>query len=224
LQGVTGGDFLAWLSPTELSALEALGRRRSFPTGQVLFSEADEGREVLVLLEGHVKVTSMASSGREVILDVMDENALLGELSAVDGEARSATAVALTPVSVLVIPIKQFQEFLEGNGHAAMGLLRVIAARLRRSSQRQLEFGTSDALGRLSGCLLTLAERYGTDEGGVRRVTIPVAQHEIAAMTGLSREAVVKGLRALRSLGWIDMKARDLLILDEPSLRTRAAG
>ena len=41
-------------------------------------------------------------------------------------------------------------------------------------------------------------------------------------MTGLSREAVVKGLRSLRALGWIDLQARELAVLDETAMRSRA--
>ena len=40
-------------------------------------------------------------------------------------------------------------------------------------------------------------------------------------MTGLSREAVVKGLRSLRALGWIDLQARELTVLDDDAMRQR---
>lgn len=216
--------FLTSLTETQRTELESRGRRRDFPAGQVLFSEGDKGHEVIVVAEGYVKVVTTAPSGREVILDVMSSGALLGELSAVDGEPRSAGAVALTPVSLLVIPTADFVAFLESNGSAATGLLRLVVERLRNTSRRQLEFGTSDALGRLCVCLLTMLDRYGESSDNAHKVTMPLAQHEIAAMTGLSREAVVKGLRALRSLGWIDMQTRELTILDEPAMRARAAG
>ena len=216
--------FLASLTEAERTALATIGRRRDFPAGQILFTEGDDGHEVFVLLGGQVKVVTTAPSGRDVILDVMDQDSLLGELSAIDGNPRSATAIALTPVTVLYISTEDFLAFLEQNGPAATTLLRLVAARLRRSSQRQLEFGTSDALGRLCTCLLTMLDRYGTGENHHRRVTMPLAQHEIAAMTGLSREAVVKGLRALRSLDWIDTQAREVMILDEEAMRARAAG
>jgi CRP/FNR family transcriptional regulator, cyclic AMP receptor protein len=221
---VNDEGFLASLTEAERTGLEATGRRRDFPAGQILFTEGDDGHEVFVLLGGQVKVVTTAPSGRDVILDVMDEDSLLGELSAIDGNPRSATAIALTPVTVLCVSTEDFLAFLEHNGPAATALLRLVAARLRRSSQRQLEFGTSDALGRLCTCLLTMLDRYGTGEIAHRRVTMPLAQHEIAAMTGLSREAVVKGLRAMRSLDWIDTQAREVMILDEEAMRARAAG
>jgi CRP/FNR family transcriptional regulator, cyclic AMP receptor protein len=216
--------FLERLTDEARAALEFVSQRREYPVGQVLFSEGDEGREVFVILDGQVKVVASAASGRDVILDVLDADSLLGELSAVDGEPRSAAAVALTPVTVLVVATDRFLAFLEEHGTAATVILQIVVARLRNTSLRQLQFGTSDALGRLCACLLTLHDRFGGNGEKADHVTIPLAQHEIAAMTGLSREAVVKALRALRSLGWIDMRARDLTILDEEAMRARAAG
>ena len=219
---VADEGFLAILSEEDREALVGAGHVRNFPAGQVLFSEGDEAHEVIVLLEGSIKVVSTTSAGRELILDVLDEGALVGELSAIDGEPRSATGIALTPVGVLVLHTERFSAFLEEHGSVATALLRMMVARLRRSSQRQFEFGTGDALNRLCSCVLALLDRYSTADDRTR-ATLPLAQHEIASMTGLSREAVVKGLRALRELGWLDLRARELTVLDEAAIRARAA-
>lgn len=215
--------FVGALCPGDRLALEALGRRRSYSSGQVLFSEGDAGHDVVVLVDGSVKIVTAARSGREVILDVIDGPALLGELSVIDAQPRSATAITVTPVQVRIVPAADFVTFLEQHGSAATALVRLVAGRLRRTSRRQLEFGTSDALGRLCGCLLRLHDQSGQNEHG-SPVTVRLAQHEIAAMTGLSREAVVKGLRAIRTLGWIDLRARELVVLDEAAMRARADG
>jgi CRP/FNR family cyclic AMP-dependent transcriptional regulator len=216
---VEDDDFLAHLSPADRAELEALGTRTKFSTAAVLFREGEEGRLIHIPLDGLVKVWTSSSSGKEVILDVVETGAVLGELSAIDGGPRSASATALTEVECLVVPVLDFLAFLEEHPGAATQLLSMVAARLRRTSQRQLEFGTSDSLTRLCRCILTMVERYG---GGNEHVALPFAQHDVAAMTGLSREAVVKGLRALRDLGWIDARGREIRILDEPSLRSRA--
>jgi CRP-like cAMP-binding protein len=215
---VRDDDFLARLAEPQRAALEALGRRRDFGAGDVLFHEDDDGTDVQFVVSGLVKVLSRAVSGREVILDVVESGAVLGELSAIDQCPRSASAVALTDVGTLVVPIDSFLAFLDEHAGAATLLLKVVAARLRRSSERQLEFGTSDALTRLCGCILSMVDRYG----GSQEVALPIAQQDVAALTGLSREAVVKGLRALRDLGWIEARGRHVVILDEDSLRNRA--
>ncbi len=62
-----------------------------------MFLEGDTAHEALLLLNGLVKISVAAIDGKEVILDVLGDGSLVGELSAVDGHARSTTATALGP-------------------------------------------------------------------------------------------------------------------------------
>jgi CRP-like cAMP-binding protein len=220
---VGGGTFLDRLTAAERIDLESHGRRRTLRKGAVLFHEGDDAHDVLVLLSGQVKITRGAASGRDVILGVFDTGEILGELSAVDGAPRSAAAIALTSVVALVVAVSEFDAFLERQPRVAHELLRTIVERLRESSQRQLEFGTADALTRLCRCLVDMTDRYGVDEGAGRSVRLPLAQHELAALAGLSREAVVKGLQSLRALGWIHASGRSVTVVDEAALRSRAS-
>lgn len=213
--------FLARLEAPEREALEAVGRRRRFAEGQMLFYEGDDGRDVLIVIEGLVKVVLTASSGRQVILGLESAGSLLGELSAIDGQPRSASAEAVTPVDVLVLRVEDFRAFLEHQPRVATELLGVIAARLRATSQRQLEFGAGDAMARLCSCLLVMIERFG-EHRGEPSVTLPVGQQDLAALTGLSREAVVKGLRRLRELGWVEATGRQIVIHDLSAVEDRA--
>lgn len=213
--------FLARLEPSERDALEAAGRHRHFGAGQTLFFEGEEGRDVYVLVEGLVKVVMTAPSGKQVILGLESAGSVLGELSAIDGQPRSASAEAVTPVDALVLPVEDFRTFLEHEPRVATELLRVVAVRLRRTSQRQLEFGAGDSLARLCSCLLIMIGRFGDDED-VPSVSLPIAQHELADLTGLSREAVVKGLRRLRELGWVEARGRTIVIRDFPAVEARA--
>ena len=213
--------FLARLERSERDALEAAGRHRRFGAGQTLFFEGEEGRDVYVLVEGLVKVVMTAASGRQVILGLESAGSVLGELSAIDGQPRSASAEAVTPVDAIVLRIEDFRSFLEHQPRVATELLEVVATRLRRTSQRQLEFGAGDALARLCSCLLILIGRFGDDED-VPSVSLPIAEKELAELTGLSREAVVKGLRRLRELGWVEASGRTIVIRDFSAVEARA--
>ncbi len=214
--------FLARLDQSARDALEALGRRHNFGVGQVLFCEGDDAQDVLFLVEGIVKVVTTAASGNQVILDLLSAGSVLGELSAIDGQPRSASVEAVTPIEVLVLRIEDFKSFLERHPQAAAELLSVVAARLRMASQRQLEFGSSDALTRLCRCILAMIDRFGGPNES-RSVSLPIAQHDLAKLTGLSREAVVKGLRRLRELGWIESSGRSVVVRDLSAVQTQAA-
>jgi CRP/FNR family transcriptional regulator, cyclic AMP receptor protein len=215
-------DFLASLAPGVAEELLRLGARRRYPSGSTLFLEGDPAHEVFVLLTGDVKVSVGSADGREVILDVVEPGALLGELAVIDGRPRSAAVSALSAVEVLAVAAGTFNEFLDRHPAVLRGLLVGVIERLRIRTRHQLEFGTGDALGRICARLAEIADRYGTVEDGVVTVSSPVSQSDLASWTGLSRVAVVKTLRALRQLGWIDNRGRAIVIRDLDQVRLRA--
>lgn len=215
-------SFLASLGAPAAVEFERLGRRRRVPVGEMLFLEGDRADEVLVLLAGEVKISVGSLEGREVILDVLEAGALVGELSAIDGKPRSATATAISAVEVLAVGAGAFNGFLDRHPDVLRSLLLEVIQRLRLRVRHQLEFGTGDALGRICARLTELADRYGDDHDGTVVLRSPVSQSDLAAWTGLSREAVVKALRALRQLGWIESQGRTISIRDLDQLRDRA--
>jgi CRP/FNR family transcriptional regulator, cyclic AMP receptor protein len=214
--------FLEGLTEAAAADLRAAGRPRRYPKGSLLFAEGDVAHEVLLITSGAVKVMITAPSGREVVLDVLEDGTLVGELSAIDGADRSATAMALTPVEVLAIDHGAFRRLLDRHPALAFALLGLVVARLREASRRQLEFGANDALGRVCQRLCELALRYGTEEDDHTVITMPLSQQDLAAWAGLSREAVVKGLRALRALGWLETDGRRVVIVDRDAVDRRA--
>jgi CRP-like cAMP-binding protein len=216
------GGFLAELAPSAAEELRRLGARRRFPAGAVLFVAGDQAHDALVLLSGEVKVSVGSADGKEIVLEVFEAGALLGELSVIDGGARSATVTALTPVEVLSVSAGSFNDFLDRHPQVLRRLLVDVIGRLRSRVRHQLEFGAGDALGRVCARLADLADRYGEPAGDAVAVHSPLNQSELAAWTGLSREAVVKALRALRQLEWIEVRGRTFVVRDLESVRGRA--
>jgi len=221
-EGLERPDFLGSLVPDVAAELLRLGTRRRFPSGATLFVEGDPAYEVFVLLAGEVKVSVGSADGLTVILDVLEQGALLGELAVIDGHPRSATVSALSAIEVLTVPAATFNDFLDRHPSVLRGLLVGVIERLRTRTRHQLEFGTGDALGRICARLAEIADRYGTVQDGVVTVSSPVSQSDLASWTGLSRVAVVKTLRVLRQLGWIDNRGRAIVIRDVDQLRQRA--
>ena len=218
---VPESGFLGRLTPPEAADLARRSQKRRFARGDVIFTEGEAGDEVVLLTSGRVKVCGRRS-GREVILSVLDAGAILGELSAVDGSPRSATVVALEPTEVDAIGIDDFREFLSANPRVSSELLRLVAERLRQASSRQLEFGATQTLTRLCASIVQMSDRYGHTVDGRVEVVMPLSQQELAGLSGMSREAIVKGLHQLRSLGWLSVDDRSFVVHDVAAIRRRA--
>ena len=215
-------SFLHRLDPAQQEQLLGLGRTRRYPAQSILFFEGDEAHDVLVVRSGELKVAHTVG-GHEVVLDVLTAGDVLGELSAIDGRPRSATATALTGAEVASIPAPAFMAFLGEHPRAGLALLRCVTGRLRDASRRQVEYGALDALGRVCRRLLELRDRYGQVSGDGVVITGPLTQSDIAAWAGLSREAVVRALHGLRTLGWVATTPRSITVLDVDAVTARAS-
>jgi CRP-like cAMP-binding protein len=220
---VDGEVFLASLNSAEADALRERAGVRSFARGAALFHERQAGDRVLVLLSGCVKLSCLSNEGKEVVLAIRGPGDLVGELSAIDGEPRSATAIALEPVEALSMSASDFKAFLSGNPRVALSLVAMLGRRLRDADRKRVEFAAEDTLTRVAARIVELSERFGDEAARGLEIDLPISQEELAGWTGCSRDSVVKALQAMRGLGWIETERRRIIVRDVDSLRSRAA-
>jgi len=223
VRGGTGGPELGAIESGAVALLREEGRPRRFRSGATLFHEGDHSDWIGLVTRGRVKISCYGADGRERLVAVVGPGELLGELSAIDSEPRSATATALEPLDVAVLTSEEFVALLEKSPGATLGILRSVIGRLRDSDKRRVEFGALDTVGRVGRLIIELAERYGEETDSVILIRLPLSQEELAGWAGASREAVVKALRQLRSRGWIETGRREIRVLDLPALVRRSS-
>jgi CRP-like cAMP-binding protein len=221
---VVGGSEVpgGFLSEDEWRTLEWGGRSRRFRARQRLFREGEPGDYVVAIRSGRVKVSVQTRSGREILLAVKEPGDLVGELSAIDGRPRSATAIALEPVDALVVPRSAFAEFVEGHPRIAVRLLRTLAAQIRDADRRSVDRDTGDITCRVARRLVDLAERLGEHRGSGVEITLALSQDDLAAWVGATREATSRALGRLRAEGWLTTGRQRIVLTDLAALRLRA--
>ena len=205
------------------AALREEGMSRSYRRGEALFSEGDVADRVFLIERGWVTLRIATPAGGEVILGLWGPGDVIGELSALDGEPRTATALAVDEVAAVVAPAGAMRALLERQPELAGELLRLLAGRLRDSNRQRLEFAMLDCLGRVARRLLELAERFGEPGPDGIRIELPLSQEHLASWCGCSREATVKALRTLREVAGVTT-GRRVVTLGDPELLHRHAG
>ena len=215
--------FASTLMPKEVEDLQGLGRRRQFRKTSPILVEGEASDRVVVIISGRVKVSLNTDDGKEALLALRGPGDLLGELSFLDGEPRSATASALEPVEAQILTAVEFKRFLETHPRATLNLLQMLSRRLREADQKLIEFTAFDSVGRVARRLLEVAERYGKQQEEGIRINLPLSQAELAGWIGSSREAVSKALGTLRQLDCIETRRRGITILDMRGLPRRAS-
>ena len=227
----TPGTFLDGLALADRAALVDAGTARHYRKGEPLFVAGDAGGFVVLITGGRVKVTAPAPTGAEAVLSLRGPGDLVGELSALADapDERVATVVALEPVVCRVVRSGDFRAIVAAHPAIALGLLRMMAARLNEAGRRIVEFGAYDTVRRLARLLADMADTAGTGRphvgpgAQVHVLRTGLTQDDLAGMVGASRESVARGLATLRSLGLVSTGRGRVDVRDLPGLRTFGA-
>ena len=164
-------DFWSALTPDAAQALTARGTARTFARGRALFHEGQLPDQVMLLRAGRVKVAVATAAGREVVLAFRGPGELVGEQSAIDGEPRSASIVAVEEVEALVLTHHGVPRVPDrATPPAALALLRILSRRLREADEKRIEFSTFTTMRRgMAGpaeLLETGADRFSRERSG----------------------------------------------------------
>jgi CRP-like cAMP-binding protein len=207
-----------------LDELKAIGRPRRYALGSTLFVEGDDGNRVFLVERGRIKIGATTEDGRDVVLAIRGPGELVGELSALDGEPRSATATALEEVEAIVIAPDRYRAWLVSHPALLMDHLIAVIGRLREADTKRVELSAYDIDRRVACRLYELASDHGEATGRAIRITVALSQEELGAYTGASREAVARALQRLRKREIVETARRGYVVTDLGALRALANG
>ena len=132
-------DVFARLPEPVLRTIGGLLHERRFKKDQVLFRQGEPSDSLYVILAGRVRISVADPAGREKVLAFSGAGDLVGELSLLSGEARSATALASTDVKALQLRRSDFDALLANNVVLMRELARVVGRRHEANQQRAFE-------------------------------------------------------------------------------------
>ncbi len=128
------------LTDHELLKLAELGVLREFKAGDYVIKEGEEAKALYVILSGMIRVVKELPDGTRRELSSMMEGDFFGELGLLDGEPRSASVIAVTPLKVVAFYRRDFLNFMEKHPMIAAKILfriaQVIGKRLRRANEQ----------------------------------------------------------------------------------------
>jgi CRP/FNR family transcriptional regulator, cyclic AMP receptor protein len=199
----------------------ALGTPTRFARRTQLLREGDRSTHLLLITQGRVKVTRVAANGYSVVLAIRGPGDLIGEMSSLDGGARSSTVTALDPVTALVLRASAFYHFIDEQQGAGLALAELMACRLRASDRQRLEFAAFPVQRRLSLILLDLERWYGVsavDDPAHRDIDLALSQPDLAGLAGSSLDSIAKAIRDLARRRIVQIRRCRVTILDRTAL------
>ena len=174
----------------------------------------DQSDRIYGVLSGTVEISIYSMSGRKLVANIELSRSLVGEIGALDGGQRTASAVCLTDCKLVSLSRTQLMRKLTENASLALAMIGLLCLRLRWINKERNDQALLKVEARLAKRLLLLGERLADDAGWIR-----ISQSELAAFLGATRESVNKMLNIWRSRKLIDIKRGAIRLVSKAGLQ-----
>ncbi len=196
-----------------------------FEPGDLIFKEGEKGDVMYVLLEGAVELKMRLERGETVLKTVDTPNDFFGEMALLDERPRSASAVAVKKTKVLPVDGPTFESMILANGKFALKIIKVLAARIRRSNDQVSDLIETMPKERIARGMTDFAVRHGEPihEGGIK-VNVEAMKGWINTHLGAAQdeiEAAIYRLLKDETIAWAptSAKTKENLVLPKDFVR-----
>jgi CRP-like cAMP-binding protein len=176
---------------------------------QIIFDEGDSADFLLVLTKGRAKVVLVGDGAEEIILNLIEPFRIVGEIALLDRSTRSARLVAIDDCQFIKLPVAAFDALRTSNPAFATRIIMNVTSTLRESNDQLRVICTYRSLGKVAWCLDRLVRRSARIDGSSVMLDPCPKHHELAQMTGCSRETVSRALKTLKQKNCITPTSGD---------------
>lgn len=182
--------------------------------GSLLWQQGDAGSAAVLLIEGTLEVIAETEDGDVLVLRVLQPGSLLGEMSALEGVAHSATVRAGTPCQLRTVPATQLRALLAAHPELWEALLRLQSERVRALSEQVSVLAFDGVTRRVA--------RHLVHEVDPASPQVRATHQEIAERVAATRESVTKALGGLARAGALNLRRGVIEVADLDVLRQLA--
>ena len=212
---VTASALFAGLEERECREIVSCARARTFARDEVLFTQGQPVRSLILLQSGSVKHTQLSSSGNEVLLWMSGTgDAVNLEPESAGGHTCSARAIERS--RALLWEYNRLQTLLGQFPQIRKNISIILAGRLHELEERFREMATEKVAKRLALTLLRLLKRVG--KPGRAGMEISLTREELAQMTGTTLFTISRILSGWAEKGVVQPRRQGVVINDPAKL------
>ncbi|MCU0585745.1 MAG: Crp/Fnr family transcriptional regulator [Desulfobacterales bacterium] len=189
---------------------------RNLKAGETLFTEGEQGNEMYLIRSGKVEI-SRSAGGQKKVLATLSEGSFLGEMAIVDDAPRSATAIAASDVSLLILDRAAFKAQLQENPMIEY-LITSLVKRLRETNEQVKIMLQKDDVCRIAASLLAMGREKGAPDGSGVLVKGSFTQDSLADQVGVSKAKAAEIFEKLTKSGLVAFQPDGIRIPSVPDL------
>jgi CRP-like cAMP-binding protein len=179
--------------------------------GQVLFEEGDPATDFFQVESGQVKMYIINPDGQEFTQGIFHPGESFGEPALLGGFPYPSSAQVTENGKIWRLPKPEFTELLKKNFDVHLKLDQVLCKRLQYKSMILTEVSSYDPEHRLDTILKYFKSRIRKKDGE-EKLVIPFTRQQLADMTGLRVETVIRAVKKMEKDGKLKLSGHKITI------------
>lgn len=220
-EAINTGRWFSSLSPTLRHDILRCAYVKRYRDGDMIAARGDPPEVWLACAKGAVRVSSTSVSGKQITLTYVEPGIWFGDVAIFDGDQRTHDCYAHGETTTLNVAKADFRKILSQHSEFYEALLRLQSRRIRQLYGLVEDLNTLPLRARLAKQLNHLARSYGVpclSRPDAVRISLQLAQEELAQLLGASRQRVNQELKQMEREALISIEAGGLLVLDRTGL------
>ena len=220
-EAINTGRWFSSLSPTLRHDILRCAYVKRYRDGDMIAARGDPPEVWLACAKGAVRVSSTSVSGKQITLTYVEPGIWFGDVAIFDGDQRTHDCYAHGDTTTLNVAKADFRKILSQHSEFYEALLRLQSRRIRQLYGLVEDLNTLPLRSRLAKQLHHLARSYGVpclSRPDAVRISLQLAQEELAQLLGASRQRVNQELKQMEREALISIEAGGLLVLDRTGL------
>ena len=221
-EAINAGRWFSTLSPTLKHDILRCAYVKRFKDGALICARGEAPEDWIACAKGAVRVSSTSISGKQITLTYVEPGVWFGEVSIFDGDRRTHDAYAHGATTLLCVAKADFKRILSTHVEFYEAMLWLQARRIRLLFGQVEDLNTLPLRARLAKQLGHLLRSYGTPVPGTEhemRITLQLAQEELAQLLGASRQRVNQELKTMEREDIIRIEPGGLVVRNGAALR-----
>ncbi len=204
IESLKKSELFSGLSGKHREKLNHLGREISIKRNRSLFFEGDEGESFYILLKGSIKLYRTTPDGREVIVKILKEGEIFGEVILFINQSYPVSAISLEDSTIYSIPKKSFHLLMDDK-EFRNEFISIIMKKQRYLSNRIHYLSAYDVEERFFRFFL---ENYGRQE----TYRINLSKKDLASAIGTIPETLSRLINRLKKRNIIQWDKKDITL------------
>jgi CRP-like cAMP-binding protein len=175
----------------------------------VLFDEGDPARDFYQVVQGQVKMYIINPDGQEFTQGIFGAGESFGEPALLGGFNYPSSAMAIEAGKVWRLPRPEFLQLLKENFEIHIKLDQVLCKRLQYKTMILTEVSSYDPEHRITTLLKYLRTKLIKKET-VDKAIIPFTRQQLADMTGLRVETVIRTIKKMEKGGKLHLEGHKI--------------